>query len=34
MKIIFTDTIASVQARHWDDLAGDDNPFIQHDGTE
>lgn len=31
MKIIFTDNIASVNAEHWDKLAGDSNPFIQHD---
>lgn len=31
MKIIFTDNIASVDAEHWDKLAGDSNPFIQHD---
>ena len=31
MKIIFTDNIASVQAEQWDKLAGDSNPFIQHD---
>ena len=31
MKIIFTDSIASVNAEHWDKLAGDTNPFIQHD---
>ena len=28
MKIVFTDNIASISAEHWDDLAGDDNPFI------
>jgi predicted N-acyltransferase len=31
MKIVFTDNIASISAQHWDNLAGDDNPFIQHD---
>jgi len=31
MKIIFTDNIASVSAEHWNKLAGDSNPFIQHD---
>lgn len=31
MKIVFTDNIASVEAEHWDNLAGDSNPFIQHD---
>ncbi len=31
MKIIFTDAIASVNAEHWNNLAGDSNPFIQHD---
>jgi len=31
MKIVFTDNIASVEARHWNNLAGDSNPFIQHD---
>lgn len=31
MKIVFTDNISSVQAEHWNKLAGDDNPFIQHD---
>jgi predicted N-acyltransferase len=31
MKIIFTDTIASVQASDWDALADAGNPFIQHD---
>lgn len=31
MKIVFTDSIASVDARQWDALAGDANPFIQHD---
>ena len=30
MKIVFTDNIASVEAGHWDKLAGDSNPFIQH----
>ena len=30
MKIIFTDNIASVEAEHWNKLAGDSNPFIQH----
>jgi predicted N-acyltransferase len=31
MKIVFADSIASVNAEHWDYLAGDSNPFIQHD---
>ena len=31
MKIVFTDNIASIEASHWDSLAGDSNPFIQHD---
>jgi predicted N-acyltransferase len=31
MKIVFTDNIASVKAEHWDNLAGDSSPFIQHD---
>ena len=31
MKIVFTDNIASVQAEHWNRLAGGSNPFIQHD---
>ncbi|MCK4675916.1 MAG: N-acetyltransferase [Gammaproteobacteria bacterium] len=31
MKIVFTDRIASVEAEHWNNLAGDSNPFIQHD---
>ena len=31
MKIVFTDNIASIDAQHWNDLAGDSNPFIQHD---
>lgn len=31
MKIVFTDNIASVDSIHWDRLAGDTNPFIQHD---
>ncbi len=31
MKIVFTDDIASVKAKHWNKLAGDSNPFIQHD---
>ena len=31
MKITFTDNIASVEETHWNDLAGDSNPFIQHD---
>ncbi len=31
MKIVFTDNIASVQAQQWNNLAGDSNPFIQHD---
>ena len=31
MKIVFTDTIASVASGQWDALAGDSNPFIQHD---
>ena len=31
MKIVFTDNIASVKAHQWDNLAGNSNPFIQHD---
>jgi len=31
MKIVFTDSIASVEAEHWNALAGDANPFTQHD---
>ena len=31
MNIVFTDNIASISPDHWDNLAGDDNPFIQHD---
>jgi len=31
MKIVFTDNIASINAAQWNKLAGDDNPFIQHD---
>lgn len=31
MKITFIDSIASVNATHWNNLAGDANPFIQHD---
>jgi len=31
MKIVFTDSIASVQAQHWNALTGDANLFIQHD---
>lgn len=31
MKIVFTDSIASVEAAQWNALAGDANPFIQHD---
>jgi predicted N-acyltransferase len=31
MKVVFTDTIASVDAKHWNHLAGDSNPFIEHD---
>lgn len=31
MKIVFSDNIASIKAEHWDNLAGDSNPFIQHD---
>jgi predicted N-acyltransferase len=31
MKIVFADTIASVNGAHWNALAGDANPFIQHD---
>jgi len=31
MKIVFTDNIASVNAEHWNKLAGGSNPFIQHD---
>jgi predicted N-acyltransferase len=30
MQIVFTDKIASVNSKHWDNLAGDSNPFIQH----
>ena len=31
MKIVFTDNIASIEEQHWNRLAGDQNPFIQHD---
>jgi len=31
MKIVFTDKISSVSPEHWNKLAGDSNPFIQHD---
>lgn len=31
MHIVFSDSIASVDEKHWNHLAGDDNPFIQHD---
>ncbi len=31
MRIVFTDKIASVKAEHWNNLASDSNPFIQHD---
>lgn len=31
MEIVFTDNIASIKAEHWNELAGDSNPFIQHD---
>ena len=31
MKIIFTDTIANVDEKQWNNLAGDSNPFIEHD---
>ena len=31
MKIVFSDSIASISPEHWDNLAGDSNPFIQHD---
>ena len=31
MNIVFTDNIASVEAGHWNNLAGESNPFIQHD---
>ncbi|VAW51845.1 FIG110192: hypothetical protein [hydrothermal vent metagenome] len=31
MKIAFTDKISSVDAEHWNALAGTSNPFIQHD---
>ncbi len=30
MKIVFSDSISSIRAKHWDNLAGDSNPFIQH----
>ncbi len=30
MQIKFTESIASVAAEHWNRLAGEDNPFIQH----
>jgi uncharacterized protein len=30
MHIQFTESIASVSADHWNRLAGEDNPFIQH----
>jgi len=31
MKIVFADSISSVNAQHWDNLVNDTNPFIQHD---
>ncbi len=31
MQIVFTDKIASIDSKHWDNLCGDSNPFIQHD---
>ena len=31
MNIVFSDSIADIDKKHWDRLAGDDNPFIQHD---
>ena len=31
MKIVFTDNIVSVNDKHWNKLAGNHNPFIQHD---
>lgn len=31
MKVVFTDKIASVPGEHWDNIAGDTNPFIQHE---
>lgn len=31
MKIVFTDSIANINANAWDKIAGDNNPFIQHD---
>ena len=31
MKIVFTDKISSVNAKQWNTLAGDANPFIQHE---
>ncbi|HHJ34865.1 MAG TPA: N-acetyltransferase [Gammaproteobacteria bacterium] len=31
MKIVFTDSLASIEPGHWNRLAGDTNPFIQHD---
>jgi len=31
MNIVFTDTLATISPGQWDALAGDDNPFIQHD---
>ncbi len=31
MKIVFTDSISSVEAEHWNNLIADSNPFIQHD---
>jgi predicted N-acyltransferase len=31
MNIVFTDNIASIDAGQWDALAGDANPFVQHD---
>lgn len=31
MEIVFSDSINSVTAEQWNTLAGDDNPFIQHD---
>jgi len=31
MKVVFTEEIENVSAQEWNALAGDNNPFIQHD---
>jgi len=31
MRIVFTDKISRVKAEHWNKLAGESNPFMQHD---